>query len=291
MGAIVQQVIEGRPRDLGDGFMVARILPYASRRMVGPFIFLDQMGPAVHAPGRGLDVRPHPHIGLSTVTYLFEGAIHHRDSTGAVQTIRPGDVNWMTAGSGIVHSERSPDPERAQGQRLFGLQAWVALPAHAEEVAPSFHHHPASTLPSITLDGARRTLIAGSAFGAESPAKVWSRMFYIDVEAQAGASVALPDDHEERAAYIVSGTAELDGTAYQAGQMLVIAPGMTAILHVTTPARIALLGGAPFPEPRHIWWNLVSTRLERIEEAKADWRDQRFPAVPGETEFIPLPEA
>ncbi len=291
MNALVQQVIEGRARDLGDGFIVARILPYATRRMVGPFVFLDQMGPAVHAPGQGLDVRPHPHIGLSTVTYLFEGAIEHRDSTGARQVIRPGDVNWMTAGSGIVHSERTPAPERAQGQRLHGLQAWVALPAHAEETDPSFHHHPAATLPSITLDGARRTLIAGSAFGAESPAKIWSQMFYIDVEAEAGATVALPDDHAERAAYIVSGALALDGQSYHAGQMLVLAPGARAILQVTAPSRIALLGGAPFPEPRHIWWNLVSSRLERIEDAKAAWRDQRFPAVPGETEFIPLPAA
>lgn len=291
MGAIVEQVIEARARDLGDGFMVARILPYATRRMVGPFVFLDQMGPAVHAAGQGLDVRPHPHIGLSTVTYLYEGAIEHRDNTGAVQVIRPGDVNWMTAGSGVVHSERTPAPERAQGQRLYGLQAWVALPAHAEEVGPSFHHHPAASLPSITFDGARRILIAGSAFGAQSPAKVWSHMFYIDVEAQAGAKVALPGDHEERAAYLVSGAVALDGASYSAGQMLVIAPGASATLHVTTPSRIALLGGAPFPEPRHIWWNLVSTRLERIEAAKADWRDQRFPPVPGETEFIPLPEA
>jgi len=225
MNALVQQVIEGRARDLGDGFIVARILPYATRRMVGPFVFLDQMGPAVHAPGQGLDVRPHPHIGLSTVTYLFEGAIEHRDSTGARQVIRPGDVNWMTAGSGIVHSERTPAPERTQGQRLHGLQAWVALPAHAEETDPSFHHHPAATLPSITLDGARRTLIAGSAFGAESPAKTWSQMFYIDVEAEAGATVALPDDHAERAAYIVSGALALDGQSYHAGQMLVLAPG------------------------------------------------------------------
>ncbi|WP_342776908.1 pirin family protein [Hankyongella ginsenosidimutans] len=163
----------------------------------------------------------------------------------------------------------------------------MALPAHAEETDPSFHHHPAATLPSITLDGARRTLIAGSAFGAESPAKIWSQMFYIDVEAEAGATVALPDDHAERAAYIVSGALALDGQSYHAGQMLVLAPGARAILQVTAPSRIALLGGAPFPEPRHIWWNLVSSRLERIEDAKAAWRDQRFPAVPGETEFIP----
>lgn len=286
---MIERIIEGRRRDLGDGFVVARVLPAPFRRTVGPFIFFDHFGPVGYAPGKGFDVRPHPHINLATVTYLFEGEIMHHDSLGYHQAIRPGAVNWMTAGRGIVHSERSSDAVRASGQTMHGIQAWVALPDEAEEVEPSFHHHPAETLPSLTIDGARRTLIAGSAFHAASPVQTCSPMFYIDVEAEAGATVALPDEHEERAVYIATGAIELGGERYEAGRMLIVEPGVRAIWTAIGPARAMMLGGAPVGE-RHLWWNFVSSRPERIEQAKADWAAQRFGQVPGESDFIPLPE-
>lgn len=288
MTAIVD-LISGRARDLGDGFTVRRVLPIAHRKTVGPFIFFDQMGPVAHAPGVGLDVRPHPHIGLATVTYLFSGRIRHRDSLGTVQDIEPGAVNWMTAGRGIVHSERSTPEDRVGGQTLHGIQSWVALPKDHEETAPAFAHHPAATLPSIDLDGARRTLIAGRAFHAESPVQVFSPMFYIAVEARAGATVHLPGEYAERALYVAEGAVELEGQRITVGQMPVFAAG--APVHFTTsePARVMLLGGAPIDGERHVWWNLVSSRPERIEQAKRDWAEGRFDKVPGETEFIPLP--
>ncbi len=286
---MIERIIEGRRRDLGGGFVVARVLPAPFRRTVGPFIFFDHFGPVDYAAGHGFDVRPHPHINLATVTYLFEGEIMHHDSLGYHQPIQPGAVNWMTAGRGIVHSERSSDETRANGQRMHGVQAWVALPDEAEEVEPSFHHHPADTLPSITIDGARRTLIAGSAFHAVSPVKTYSPMFYIDVDAEAGATVYLPDEHEERALYIATGEIEFGGERYEAGRMLIVEPGVQAAWTAVTPARVMMLGGAPVGE-RHLWWNFVSSRPERIEQAKADWAAQRFGKVPGESEFIPLPE-
>lgn len=285
---MIERIIEGRRRDLGDGFVVARVLPAPFRRTVGPFIFFDHFGPVGYAPGKGFDVRPHPHINLATVTYLFEGEIMHHDSLGFHQAIRPGAVNWMTAGRGIVHSERSSDAVRASGQNMHGIQAWVALPDDSEEVEPSFHHHPADTLPSITLDGARRTLIAGSAFHATSPVKTYSPMFYVDVDAETGATVALPDEHEERAVYIATGAIELGGERYDAGRMLIVEPGVQAMWTAIEPARVMMLGGAPVGE-RHLWWNFVSSRPERIEQAKADWAAQRFGQVSGETDFIPLP--
>lgn len=286
---MIERIIEGRRRDLGDGFVVARVLPAPFRRTVGPFIFFDHFGPVGYAPGKGFDVRPHPHINLATVTYLFEGEIMHHDSLGYHQAIQPGAVNWMTAGRGIVHSERSSDAVRAGGQTMHGIQAWVALPDDAEEVEPSFHHHPADSLPTITLDGARRTLIAGSAFHATSPVRTYSPMFYVDVDAEVGASVALPDEHEERAVYIATGAIELGGERYEAGRMLAVEPGVQAAWKAVGPARVMMLGGAPVGE-RHLWWNFVSSRPERIEQAKADWAAQRFGTVPGETDFIPLPE-
>ncbi len=279
--------IEGRRRDLG-GFSVSRILPSPKRRLVGPFIFFDHMGPADFAPGTGVDVRPHPHIGLATVTYLFDGALTHRDSLGTVIDIAPGAVNWMTAGRGIVHSERSPAALRAAGHRLHGIQSWVALPQAEAETFPEFHHHPADTLPSITLDGARRTLIAGTAFGATSPAKTWSNMFYIDVEAEPGATVFLPSDHAERAVYIAEGAIEIDGQRHEAGAMLVFDPGEVSWTALTN-VRAMLLGGDALDGPRHIDWNFVSHDPERIARARDDWREGRFDMVPGETEFIPLP--
>lgn len=285
---MIERIIEGRRRDLGDGFVVARVLPAPFRRTVGPFIFFDHFGPVGYAPGVGFDVRPHPHINLATVTYLFEGEIMHRDSLGYEQPIHPGAVNWMTAGRGIVHSERSSAEVRRTGQQLHGIQAWVALPDAAEEVEPSFHHHPADTLPSITINGARRTLIAGTAFHATSPVRTYSPMFYMDVEAEAGATVYLPHEHPERAFYIATGAVEYEGERYEAGRMLIVGDG-DAVWRALEPSRVMMLGGAPVGE-RHLWWNFVSSRPERIEAAKRDWAEGRFDKVPGETDFIPLPE-
>ena len=284
---IIQQ-LAGNPRDLG-GFSVSRALPQAQRRALGPFVFFDEMGPADFPAGAGIDVRPHPHIGLATVTYLFEGGLTHRDSLGTVIDIAPGAVNWMTAGRGIAHSERSPGGLRAAGHRMHGIQSWVALPVAHEEDTPSFAHHPADTLPSITIDGAKRTLIAGSAFHAVSPVLTLSPMFYIAVEAEAGATVYLPEEHEERGVYIVSGAIAVDGVRHEAGQLLVFEPGAAAVWQALEPTRAMLLGGAKLDGERHIEWNFVSHSQQRIEQAKADWRAGRFPTVPGETEFIPLP--
>ena len=282
--------IEGRPRDLGGGFHVRRLLPAAARRLVGPFIFFDHMGPVRMEPGRGLDVRPHPHVNLATLTYLFEGEILHRDSLGTEQVIRPGALNWMTAGHGIVHSERSPAAARAAGPALHGLQLWVALPRAHEETAPSFQHHPADALPALERDGARLRVIAGHAYGATSPARVFSPLFYVEAQLQRGASLPLPDEHVERAAYVVDGRVVCGGGAYGSGSMLVFRAGAAVVLHADVDSRVALIGGAPLDGERHVWWNFVSSRPERIEQAKDDWRSGRFPKVPGdEQEFIPLP--
>ena len=283
----ILRTLTGNVRDLG-GFSVARVLPQAALRQVGPFVFFDHLGPAAFAPGQGIDVRPHPHIGLATVTYLFDGGLTHRDSLGTVIDIAPGAVNWMTAGSGIAHSERTPPALRTAGHVMHGIQSWVALPADHAEDAPAFAHHPADTLPVSAFDGARRTLIAGRAFGAGSPVAALSPLFYIDIDAAAGARFALPADHAERAAYVVSGAVELGGARFEPGQMLVFAPGDEVVLTAILPTRAMLLGGAPIGDV-HIEWNFVSLSRERIETAKADWRAGRFPRVPGEREFIPLP--
>jgi redox-sensitive bicupin YhaK (pirin superfamily) len=290
-------VITGRARDLVGGFQVRRVLPYSQRRMVGPFIFLDQMGPEVLRAGTGLDVAPHPHIGLATVTYLFEGELLHRDSLGTVQMIRPGEVNWMTAGSGIVHSERTPPELRPSGSKLFGLQSWVALPTRDEETAPTFAHHGAAELPVIEGEGKRMRLIAGSLYGARAPVATRSEMFYADVMLEAGAKLPLPSEHEERAVYVVAGSIALtdQNNSFQASQLLVFKPGEAITLsnspEASSPARLMLLGGAPLDNPRHIWWNFVSSSKERIEQAKDDWQQGRFAPVPDETEFIPLPDS
>ncbi len=289
MSAAIETLIEPRPRDLG-GFQVRRVLPAGrQRKMVGPFIFFDHMGPADLAPGQGIDVRPHPHIGLATVTYLFEGEIVHRDSLGYVQPIKPGDVNWMTAGSGIVHSERSGDEERARASRLFGIQSWVALPKYAEETEPGFYHHPKATLPKIESEGVAMRLIAGAAYGERSPVEVFSDTFYLDARMSAGSTLTLPSEYQERAVYPVEGDITLDGQALSAGHMVVIVPGANAELQCRRDARIMLLGGATLDGDRHIWWNFVSSSTDRIERAKADWKENRFAKVPGESEFIPLP--
>jgi redox-sensitive bicupin YhaK (pirin superfamily) len=286
----VELDIEARTRDLGDGFVVRRLLPSAARRMVGPFIFLDHMGPVQLAPGHGLDVRPHPHISLATVTYLFDGEILHRDSLGSEQPIRPGAVNWMTAGRGIVHSERSPALPRKAGARLHGLQLWVALPKAAEEVEPTFHHHAAGDIPVVEWEGARLRVVAGSAYGATSPVKALSPLFYVEAQLDRGADLRLPDGFGGRAAYVVEGAIACDGHVLRTSTMLVFRAGAAASLTALEPTRLMLLGGAPLDGERFIEWNFVSSSKARIEQAKHDWRSGHFPRVPGdEVEFIPLP--
>jgi redox-sensitive bicupin YhaK (pirin superfamily) len=289
VGAI-ETIIVPRPRDIG-GFAVRRVLPSARRRTVGPFVFFDHMGPADFAPGHGLDVRPHPHIGLATVTYLFEGEQVHRDTLGTVQVIRPGDVNWMTAGRGIAHSERTDPALRRTGSRLAGIQSWVALPAGHEDGAPAFAHHPGASLPVIARDGARVRLIAGAFGGERSPVETASETLYADVALDAGAALEVPVDHAERALYPVDGVIALGGESFEAGQLLVLAPGAAVTIEAFAPARLMLLGGAPLDGPRHLWWNFVSSDPARIDRAKADWQAGRFPKIPGDhVEFVPLPE-
>lgn len=285
-------VIDTRPHDLGGGFTVGRVLPFRLRRMVGPFVFFDRMGPhTLQAPiPIELDVRPHPHIGLATVTYLFQGEMTHRDSLGVEQIIRPGALNWMMAGSGISHSERF-DGMREAGGVVDGIQAWVALPEADEEAPPSFDHFPPDALPVFDEAGWQGRLIAGSAYGQQSPARVCSPLFYVHVQAAAGAQVPLPEEHQERACYIAEGQVEYSGRRYGAGQMLVFLPQTAGTLRVKENAQLMLLGGDPLGT-RHIWWNFVSSRKERIEQAKADWQAGRFKLPPQDDEtFIPLPQA
>ena len=276
-------------RDLGDGFVVRRALPSSRRRMVGPFIFFDQMGPAIFRSGEGLDVRPHPHIGLATVTYLFEGEIVHRDSLGTVQSIRPGEVNWMTAGRGIVHSERTARERRVEGERLFGIQLWVALPKEHEEIEPSFTHTPQEKLPVLEDRGVHMRVVLGALHGAKSPVAVLSEMFYAAAVLDAGATLPFPATHEERAAYVAEGGVRTGDDQFTAGTLLVFRRGDEVVLEAAENSRVLLLGGAPADGPRHIEWNFVSSSRERIAAAKDDWRNGRFANVPGETEFIPLP--
>jgi redox-sensitive bicupin YhaK (pirin superfamily) len=287
----VEIVIEPRVRDIGE-MDVRRVLPSRQRRMVGPYVFFDEMGPATFPPGESLAVRPHPHINLATVTYLFEGEVLHRDSTGAVQAIRPGAVNWMTAGRGITHSERARDEVRETGGPLHGLQIWIALPEEHEEAEPAFHHHPAETLPKTRVGDAEVRVMIGEAYGLASPVATFSPMLYVDVDLPAGARLKVPEGVPELAAYLVSGAMRCAGQEYAPHRMLVFRPGATPELEAVSDARLALLGGAPLPGGRHIWWNFVSSRKERIEQAKADWKEGRFPEVPGDAEeFIPLPES
>jgi hypothetical protein len=289
--AALETVIQPRTRDLGDGFEVRRALPSAQRQMVGPFVFFDQMGPVTLRADRGLDVRPYPHIGLATVTYLFDGEILHRDSLGNAQAIRPGAVNWMTAGRSIVHSERTPPELRAGQSSLFGIQTWVALPKGREETAPGFAHHAADALPVIEDRGKRLRLIAGSLYGERAPVEVFSEMFYADATLSAAARLDLPAEHEERGAWVAEGRIEVGGDVFDAGQMLVFRPGGVVVIKALNPARLILFGGEAMDGPRHLWWNFVSSSAERIEQAKADWKAGGFGKVPGdETDFIPLPE-
>ena len=289
MSSSVALVIKPRTRDLG-GFEVARVLPYAKHRMVGPFIFFDRMGPSDFPAGEGINVRPHPHIGLATVTYLFDGEIMHRDDLGYAQAIRPGDVNWVTAGRGIVHSERTRDEVRDQPSTVFGIQSWIALPKDQEECDPGFFHHPADTLPVISQPGMDMRLIAGSAYGETSPVETTSPMFYLDVHTDAGVTLDITNEYAERAVYIVAGDIQLDGTSYGENEMLVLNPDADIDVTASSGTRFMLLGGDPIDGERHIWWNFVSSSKERIEHAKDDWKSGRFGTIDGDDEFIPLPE-
>jgi redox-sensitive bicupin YhaK (pirin superfamily) len=286
---MIELIIHGRPRSLG-GFDVNRVLPAGQRRMVGPFIFFDHMGPVDFPRGipRTVDVRPHPHIGLSTVTYLFDGEIMHRDSVGSEQAIRPGEVNWMTAGRGITHSERF-ERARAEGGAMHGIQAWVALPLEHEETAPAFAHHGDTDLPTYEGGGLWARLVAGEAFGAKAKVKTHSPMFYVHWRLDAGAKAQLPAEYSERAAFIVSGEVDIDGERHGAGNMLVFGKGQPVLFTATQPSVVMLLGGEPVG-PRFIEWNFVSSSKERIEQAKADWRAGRM-KLPDldDKEFIPLP--
>ncbi|WDD95104.1 pirin family protein [Burkholderia sp. FERM BP-3421] len=289
MSDAIKTILKPHVRDIGN-LQVRRTLPALAARLVGPFIFFDHMGPAELPAGAGLDVRPHPHIGLATVTYLFDGAILHRDSLGSVQTIVPGDVNWMTAGRGIVHSERTPDDVRRRGQTIHGIQTWVALPLTHEAGEPSFAHHPAATLPALERDGVALTVIAGDAFGAVSPVATFSRTLYAAARFGARTALGFDADHEERAVYLVDGDLSIDGTPLDAAHMAVLAPGARAALASAGGARVMLLGGDRLDGERFVDWNFVSSSRATIEAAKEAWRDQRMGQVPGETEWIPLPE-
>ncbi len=288
----IEQTIIPRTRDLGDGFAVRRALPAAGRRMVGPFVFLDEMGPTVLPPGVGLDVRPHPHIGLATVTWLFAGEILHRDSLGSVQPIRPGEVNWMTAGRGIVHSERSDAMQRGQAVALHGLQCWVALPKNDEECEPDFTHLKAAQLPKLDADGAQAVLVAGRFLGMTTALPTRSPLVYLQLTLQPGARFVIPPEYPEQALYVVHGELDLGAAGvHAAGRLLTIRSHATLTLQAgASGATLMVLGGEPLDGPRRIAWNFVASRAERIEQAKRDWIAQRFAPVPGESEFIPLPD-
>lgn len=289
----IKTVIVPRITDLGDGFSVRRALPSVRQRRVGPFVFFDEMGPAVFEEGKGLDVRPHPHIGLATVTYLFQGEILHRDSLGTVQSIRPGELNLMTAGQGIVHSERTPPALRQGSSNLSGLQCWVALPERYEETQPGFVHFDKGELPVTEGEGAWARVILGATFGLRSPVQMYSDTVFAEIVLRSGADITIPADYEERAFYVVEGAVDLGREgSFGSKQLAVLKPGaqITVSAGAASSTRLVLVGGDPLDKPRHLWWNFVSSSKDRIEQAKADWLAGKFPSVPGETEFIPLPE-
>lgn len=288
--SLIELTIPSRETDLG-GFNVRRLLPYSKRRMLGPFIFLDHMGPAQFGIGEGIDVRPHPHIGLATVTYLFEGEIIHKDTLGSHQAITPGAVNWMTSGRGISHSERTGINERGHLHNVHGLQSWVALPKEYEEKAPEFFHHAAATIPELNLRGVTLRVLAGEAYGMISPAQQFSPLFYVEARMEPGSTLELPSQYLERGAYVIAGTVKIAGQAIAPLSMPVFLPQGPIKLEAETAVHLVLLGGEPMPEKRFIWWNFVSTSEERIEQAKEDWAQGRFGVIPGDDkEFIPLPQ-
>lgn len=292
----IETLIIPRARDIG-GFEVRRALPAPKRQMIGPFIFFDQMGPAELLTGRGVDVRPHPHIGLGTVTYLYRGAFHHRDSLGTDQVIHPGAVNWMVAGKGVTHSERTPEAARAGPSSLFGIQTWIALPEEQEDMAPAFEHHGKDSLPLIAAEGVSARLILGHAYGERAPVTLYSETFYLDVTLAPGARFPLPDDHEDRGLYVTEGAIRVAGQDFEAGRMMVFRPGDAITVQAgNRGARLMALGGETLNGPRYIWWNFVASSRERLETAKAEWRAARwgqglFDLPPTDRdEYIPLPE-
>ena len=285
----VETVIAPKAKDIG-AFEVRRSLPSSKRRMVGPFVFLDQMGPATIESGNAMDVRPHPHIGIATVTWLFEGAITHRDSLGYVQDIKPGELNWMVAGSGIVHSERTPERLRDQDHPVYGIQAWVALPKAHEEVDASFVHYPESDLPKFGVGDATVTLICGSAWGQSSPVELLHDTLYAEVSLPAGTAIDLPNNTAEKAILLLSGKLSIDGDTFDSEQLIVLKNNQHPTIQAEEAAHFMVLGGAPMDGPRHLYWNFVSSRKDRIDQAKDDWREGKFGSVPGDDEFIPLPD-
>ena len=288
MATSIELVIEPVTKDLGE-FTVDRLLPDKRRQRVGPFIFFDHIGPADFAPGSGVNVRSHPHIGLATVTYLFDGEMLHRDSLGFVQVIRAGAVNWMTAGRGIAHSEKVSEEIFASGQRLHGIQVWVALPLESEEIEPRFEHYASEDIPAVDLEGANARVVIGSAYGLTSPVQTESETLYVELQIDAGASVELPRT-EELAVFVFDGDIRIDGQAIPTGSLTVLVNDSTATLEATCRSHVMLCGGASLPGERILWWNFVSSSRERMQQAKADWRDGRFDTVPGESDFIPLPD-
>lgn len=284
----IKLIIDPVEKDLG-GFWVRRLIPFAKQRSVGPWIFFDHMGPADFAPGEGMDVRPHPHIGLATVTYMFEGEIVHRDSLGAVETITPGAINLMGAGKGIVHSERTSDEKRASGQRVCGLQLWLALPEELQEMDPEFLHYPSDDIPALDVEGVAVRVMIGEAYGHKSPVKQYSPTQYVEAAMPAGSNLAIPQNSSELALYPVEGSVAINGVEIKQHHMAILDTGCALKIEASENARIAMIGGEPLGE-RHLFWNLVSTSRERVEQAKQDWKEGRFDQVPGETEFIPLPE-
>ncbi len=283
------EIIAPRVHDLG-GFQVRRAVPSIQARTIGPFVFVDHMGPAVFEPGFGVDVRPHPHIGLATVTFLWSGTISHRDTLGSLQDINAGDVNWMTAGRGIAHSERTPDVLRSAQHPLHGMQTWIGLPRASEETLPGFHHHAAASLPRMERADALLRVVAGRGYGAESPVRVFSDTLYVAIDLQADAEIELDDSHVERALYVLEGDAQLDGADIPDKHLVVLDRRTRPVLRAKAPLKAMLLGGEPLDGHRHVWWNFVSSSRDRIEQAKQDWLDGRFGKVPSDDEFIPLPD-
>jgi len=286
----ILDVLQPHTKDLGGGFMIRRLLPAATRQAVGPFVFMDHFGPIVRQPSDDFDVRPHPHIGLATVTYLYEGAMLHRDSLGSVQRIEPGAINWMTAGRGIVHSERCPEDLRDVAGPLQGLQLWVGLPLADEECEPAFEHTPATLLPELEREGVRLRILVGAGWERRSPVTTSSPTLFVDASAAAGAVLELPDSALERAIYPLAQAVEIDGVTVDANRLAVLTPNEPARVRFPDGGRIAIVGGAPMDGRRHMWWNFVSSNRERIEAAKSAWVAQRMGTIPGETEFIPLPD-
>ncbi len=290
MPSPINERINAHEHDLGDGFIIHRVLPSSQRRAVGPFVFMDYFGPVTLPATKPMDVRPHPHIGLATVTYLWEGRIEHRDSLGNTQIIEPGAVNWMTAGRGIVHSERTAAADRGSEQRMHGLQLWVALPLANEADEPSFEHADAASLPQIAADGARLRIIAGNAYGARSPVSTHGDLFYVDAYIKSGATLRVTDDHIQRAAFLIEGSVSVGNENLQPGQLCVFAPGAAIELRAHGDSHVVMLGGAPLDAPRYIWWNYVSSSREVLAQAQDDWARKRFAMVEDDPEFIPLPE-